>query len=460
MSFGIIASSHTGVAGGLGDGTAFANAVLAQNPLMYWRLNETSGTTANDLSGHSRTGTYSGSPTLDAVGMIQGYNSRSTYFSNLSALDDYVTAPVAAWMDTPVLTLTCVIMSSVSGLRMIASRYHDPNSDRSWFLYNENNRFKFYVRDRYTPASETIVDAGFNFEQGRAYFIAAYASPAATGLRVYDETGLVGSATGAGHDVYHSTRNLRLACDDTLSYYDEAYISDFAYFDHIVPTGALDAMATVALARKPRWLHSVKGTSPRNGTTDHTITYPPTTAGSLQVAFLYGSDNVPLTMQTVGWTQRLVQPSSTDGALYIYTRSVNAGETSCTISYATAGFPLNYAIYELPPGSSYHSLASISHAQAGLLPTLSSLPGTPVLVFGIVSAVETNAGNSVTSSIFRYGWLGEMDNFIAHDGVTNGSYLAVGYQDYLSTTSATPNVQVYNTMANSHEEATIAFVVP
>lgn len=45
-------------------GGDYATAVLALSPTMYWKLDETSGTTAADASGNSNTGTYNGTYTL------------------------------------------------------------------------------------------------------------------------------------------------------------------------------------------------------------------------------------------------------------------------------------------------------------------------------------------------------------------------------------------------------------
>src|ERR1044072_1807686 len=39
--------------------------ITNKQPIIYWRLGDTSGTTAADASGNSRTGTYQNTPTLD-----------------------------------------------------------------------------------------------------------------------------------------------------------------------------------------------------------------------------------------------------------------------------------------------------------------------------------------------------------------------------------------------------------
>lgn len=52
--------------------SAYANLVNSMNPVGYWRLNETSGTTAADSSGNSRNGTYTNGVVQGAKGVIAG----------------------------------------------------------------------------------------------------------------------------------------------------------------------------------------------------------------------------------------------------------------------------------------------------------------------------------------------------------------------------------------------------
>jgi hypothetical protein len=61
--------------------------VLADSPVGYWRLGESSGTNAADSSGNSRDGTYSGSPTLAQTGLLTGDADKSVSFDGS---DDYV----------------------------------------------------------------------------------------------------------------------------------------------------------------------------------------------------------------------------------------------------------------------------------------------------------------------------------------------------------------------------------
>lgn len=54
-----------------GSGYNYAAEVLADSPLVYYRLDEISGTTATDSSGNGHHGTYSGGVTLDQAPLIQ-----------------------------------------------------------------------------------------------------------------------------------------------------------------------------------------------------------------------------------------------------------------------------------------------------------------------------------------------------------------------------------------------------
>jgi hypothetical protein len=58
----------------------YATAVLADHPAGYWRLGETTGTTAADSSGNAHPGTYSGGVTRGVTGAITGDTDRAATF--------------------------------------------------------------------------------------------------------------------------------------------------------------------------------------------------------------------------------------------------------------------------------------------------------------------------------------------------------------------------------------------
>jgi len=70
--------------------SAYSSAVLADNPVGYWRLGEPGGTTANDSAG-SNTGTFVNAPLLDTASLLSGdAANRSVRFDGTN---DYVTIP-------------------------------------------------------------------------------------------------------------------------------------------------------------------------------------------------------------------------------------------------------------------------------------------------------------------------------------------------------------------------------
>ncbi|MFW5839009.1 MAG: LamG domain-containing protein [Planctomycetota bacterium] len=73
-ALGIAALVLAAVAAGNARAAIYEDTVLDDNPMLYWRLNETSGTTAADSSLFTRSGVYSGSVTLGAAGMPNGGN--------------------------------------------------------------------------------------------------------------------------------------------------------------------------------------------------------------------------------------------------------------------------------------------------------------------------------------------------------------------------------------------------
>lgn len=101
-------SSHSG-----SSQSPYATAVLANSPLAYYALAESSGTVLTDSSGNARNGTYSGSPTLGAAGTITGNTAVS-----FDGTDDYGIISYGSWMNSSsAFTIEAWIRpSSVTGI--------------------------------------------------------------------------------------------------------------------------------------------------------------------------------------------------------------------------------------------------------------------------------------------------------------------------------------------------------
>jgi len=75
---------------GFTHGAEYRKQVLADEPLAYWRLGETSGTSAADATGSGNSGTYTGGVTLGALGALAGDSDTASSFDGVN---DQVTVP-------------------------------------------------------------------------------------------------------------------------------------------------------------------------------------------------------------------------------------------------------------------------------------------------------------------------------------------------------------------------------
>jgi hypothetical protein len=83
-SFTITPSSDCGSGAALADVVTVvdngSSAILSDAPILYWKLNETSGTNVVDYSGYSRDGTITGSPTLSNSGITLTALAQGVYY--------------------------------------------------------------------------------------------------------------------------------------------------------------------------------------------------------------------------------------------------------------------------------------------------------------------------------------------------------------------------------------------
>ena len=132
---GLLFGAGEGSGGDPGGGT-YQEMTIAEGPECYLPLNESSGTTANDLSGNGRDGTYGGSVTLGSTALVSGEADTSVLFN--AASGNYVQIPSATWMDRDTYAIEFLFRaSSISATRTILSRY--VNTTNRQFLYRMSN---------------------------------------------------------------------------------------------------------------------------------------------------------------------------------------------------------------------------------------------------------------------------------------------------------------------------------
>lgn len=140
--------------------SVYSDAVLADNPYLYWRLGESSGTVAEDESPNNRDGTYVGSPDLGQPGLVGdgntsvGFNigetGQGTEYCQSDVLDwSVVTAfSVEMWVRIP-----DVILPFVS----LAYGPHGIFQDQDNFGINPSPAFQFSYTNTQGLTSDTIV---------------------------------------------------------------------------------------------------------------------------------------------------------------------------------------------------------------------------------------------------------------------------------------------------------------
>ncbi len=101
-------TAYTGLGYNCSTSNSFEQAVLADNPIAFWALSETAGTTAYDLSGNGNNGTYTGGYTQGEQGPISNsnlgkstlFNGTSSYISIPNIIQPNTTITISLWFKT------------------------------------------------------------------------------------------------------------------------------------------------------------------------------------------------------------------------------------------------------------------------------------------------------------------------------------------------------------------------
>jgi len=114
---------------------SYSSEVLADSPVGYWRLEETTGATAADSSGNARDGTYTGSPTLGVPGALAISTNKATTFNGTT---QYVAISDAAAFSIPTTNLFSVEAwfrtTATGAVRNIVSKVTAANFEWSMFI--------------------------------------------------------------------------------------------------------------------------------------------------------------------------------------------------------------------------------------------------------------------------------------------------------------------------------------
>ncbi|MBV9173878.1 MAG: right-handed parallel beta-helix repeat-containing protein [Chloroflexi bacterium] len=167
--------------------SAYASAVLADQPMAYWRLNETSGSTAADDSGNRQTANITGGVTRGVSGALAqdvntafGFDGQSGYVRDNTSLSVGSDFTIEAWVKSSSANQSVPLVSLVG-----------PQSQSSRTLYLDRQRFRG-MADVSSKWPTYSVDSNAAYDV-TAWHHLVFVTQAATSLALYVDGALAGS---------------------------------------------------------------------------------------------------------------------------------------------------------------------------------------------------------------------------------------------------------------------------
>lgn len=212
------------------------------------------------------------------------------------------------------------------------------------------------------------------------------------------------------------------------------------------------------------WVNRAVFQAPRNGTASHTIDPASTvglvagaaftpTAGRLLVVVVEGA----VTSSTPsGWTLPSGGSAISYSGLYVWYRTAAGGDTFAT-THNGANYPVIFAVYEFPAGSTFVKSASVTGvSNTGANPNLTGLSGTN-LIFGVKGAAMTS-GETYGGAVWSSGYVEDYDDSVPFSS-TDGYWVTIAAREGVTTSSAQPTATISGTSFTA-EALTFAVNVP
>lgn len=224
----------------------YSSEVLADTPVTYYRLGDTSGTTATDDAGNAHHLTYSGAYTLGQTGLQVSDSNGAVLFSGGRA----DAGGFASWMDTAGgdMTIEALINpSTVSGTRTIAARYvaGQSFSNAAWSLRMDGNTLAFYV----FTGSFSAISSSITLSAGNTYHVAVTYNGTTDDVTMY----INGVSRGTGTVAMNtSSAPLVIGCNSNLSAEDfSGVIDEVAFYSTCLTSTRVNAHYTAATTTPP-----------------------------------------------------------------------------------------------------------------------------------------------------------------------------------------------------------------
>jgi len=342
-----------------GTATPYTSAVLADSPSLYWRLDETAGTTALDSSGNSATATEVALPTQGAgsalstdTDLATSFNGSTPYAYSNTSYNDPATFTIEAWFDT-----TTTTGGEILGFGN-AQTGNSTNYDRHVYMANNGELF-FGV---YPGAVETI-NSTTAYNDGKPHYVVATLSSA--GMFLYVDGALVASNTTVTSPQNY-TGYWRIG-EDNLAGWPSPPTSD--YFN-----GTIDEVAVypTALSAQRVQLHYCDGAQANclSMSAPTAVTFAPLTInGSDQTQTTGASFDVTDNSGGDGWNITATSTTFTNGTYRLPTNATTVASPpswtcdsgfTCTTPVNSVSYP-----YTLPAAATAPAATELVNAAAG-----------------------------------------------------------------------------------------------
>lgn len=194
--------------------------VLADSPVLYWRLGEPSGTNANDVSGNNLDGTYHASPTLGVTGALAGDADTAATFA--AASSQYIEeATDSALLHLGAFTLECWV--KIAGNPAADQFLMGRHRNIQWYIHSNGKQSINFVFGN-APDSTSAIPTG----QWNHIAVTCDGTNTAFYLNgVADGTGTTGIAVDTGASNLAVARN-----NDTSDLYLDASLDEVAVYDN------------------------------------------------------------------------------------------------------------------------------------------------------------------------------------------------------------------------------------
>lgn len=350
FGFGLISSSNiAGDSVAADDLRYYRSAVLADNPLFYYRLGESSGTTAYDEVAASSNGTYFNTPTLAQAGNISGDTDTSVLFEQ--ANNEYAeTLTLSSETSLLPCTIECFIkLSGASDTYAGIVFYRNVNANASGLNIKESTLGKlgYHWGDLHWGYS-----GGPTLSDNTWYYVALVVESTKATFYVIEEDGTL---TTAVNNVSHSALDCsgdgwQIASDPYGSRYFQGYLDEVAIYDQALSQSTLVAHAAAAgfATLVPNVI-----TSANSSDTTTTIDCSSVTEGYLMIILvtLWATRNI--TSYPSSWNlERTGKEGTSSGQSKLYAFSKIAAATETTYDFTVDGLlygdRFSYSLLEIP----------------------------------------------------------------------------------------------------------------